>query len=507
MAMTLLLAACGSAGDDEADEPTDGEVTEEARTVVVAYGADITGLDPQVSSGFTTQAIIHQNLAEGLVTVDGQNGDLIPTLATEWEPVDDTTWRFTLREGVTFHNGEPLDGDAVVFSVTRLMDEATQSEFRGYFPAELAAEAIDEYTVEMTTGVPSPTLPRLLSFLMIVPPEHTESADGALQDLPIGTGPYEFESAGPNEVFLTRFDDYWGGVEAEVERFQLIARPESTSRTAGVSTGEIDIAADIPPQSVDQVPEHTVVPGLEVMVLRLNALRGLTADPAVREAVILGSNREELRTQILGDVQSAPAHGQLAASEVVFGFDPDLEAQEFDPERAREVLEEAGHAGAAITLVAPAGRYPQGEEYAEALALDLEQNTGLEVNLEIVDTQRWLDVLITQEEDTVEAVLVGISADQFDLSQPLGAQVRVGAVAPRFPHDAVPQVQELIEQADNAFEPDEREELLHEISAGIQEADAFNILYVANTIWGHQEDVSWRTHGAPRVDLATVSID
>jgi peptide/nickel transport system substrate-binding protein len=495
LVLALLLAACGGADGG----PTEEEAGED---VVIAYGADFAELDPQGPVSNTTVGTLHWNIAEGLVRADSGSGELVPVLATEWEPLDDTTWQFTLREGVTFHNGEPFNADAVVYSVARVMDEATQSGFLGYFPPGLVAEAVDEYTVNLVTGEPRPVLPRSLNYMMMVPDGYA----GAATD-PVGTGPYRFVSSTANEVVVEKNEDYWGE-PGQVERFRIIARPEASVRIAGLQTGEIDIAVDLPPEAQDQVPAYTASPALEVNLLRLNALGGLTEDIRIREAIVLGTDRDALRESIIGADSSEPSQGQLASGPEVFGFNPDLSAQPFDPDRARELVEEAGQVGAEITLVAPVGRIVKGEEFAEALALNLEENTGLAVTLEIVDLNAWIEILTnTEAEEDVEAVFVGVGSDQLDLSQPISSIVRQGGASPRIPHDDFPRIQQLIDQADVELDEDAREELLKGISAELYDAHAFNFLYREYVSSGHQENVSWPADGKAQIRLATVTVD
>ena len=133
-----------------------------------------------------------------------------PRLATAWEQVNPTTWRFTLRDGVKFHDGTPFDAGAVVYSLERTLDPAltciTRTKYFGGI--EITAKAVDPLTVEFTTKTPMPILPTLMAQLSIASPK---TPKGEYTNDPIGTGPYDFVSWTQGEnVKIERFPGYWG---------------------------------------------------------------------------------------------------------------------------------------------------------------------------------------------------------------------------------------------------------------------------------------------------------
>lgn len=516
MAALLLLSACGT-GDSSGETDTSGGATdgtsatgtEDSGTaggpieeLTVAIGTDFPDFDPQ-SGSYLANTVFFDNVGEPLVQGDGETTELYPALAESWELVDDTTWEFKLREGVTFHNGEPFNAEAAKFSIDRMRDPATESAHIGYFEPITDVEVTDEYTIHVKSEGPAPDIPRSMTALMMVPPEHTQSSKEAIGEEPIGTGPYVFDSATQDSITLTRNAEYWNDeVDAQAESVTILSRPEAASRVSALQAGEIDIAWDVPVEQADSVPQTLSAALREIAALRLNGHNGLLTDQRIREAIMLSSDEDAIRTALFTDEYSAPPKCQWAP-EGVFGHNPDLENPEYDPEEARRLVEEAGAEGETIVLAAPAGRYPKGEEFVEALALEIEK-TGLKVELDIRDYESWLEVLLGEEEGdevvhNVDAIFVGINSFQGTVLEPFGTIMRAESRLGSFPHDEYPRFQELVLEAEQTLDDDERERLLQEASAVACEARAVDFLYNYDMIWGAREGITWPARSDDRI--------
>ena len=185
LAAALVLGAAAAPGLAQ-EEGSGPEIT-------VVISEEPVDLDPGNTDYRDIAQITKLNVLEPLIFQDVRDASLKPRLATEWERVDDTTWRFTLREGVTFHDGTPFDADAVVASVDRLFSEDISSMNRAQFFGDnrLRAEKVDDLTVDLISETPDPILLTRIAQIMMTSPD--TPADALVRE-PIGTGPYAFES-------------------------------------------------------------------------------------------------------------------------------------------------------------------------------------------------------------------------------------------------------------------------------------------------------------------------
>jgi ABC-type transport system substrate-binding protein len=260
--LALAGAACGG-GDDEGDTASNGATASEGSDtasgdtgsaaepsgdgITIALGSEPTSLDPHTVDDGGERAV-NDNVYETLLARDAA-GALIPGLATALPTqVDETTWEFTLREGVTFHDGTAFNADAVVASVdriVRLVEEAkTQND--GFFGSLTGATKVDDFTVQITTAEQDGVLPARMYWLKIVAPG-TEASDD-LSEAPNGTGPYTFvERVAGDHVSLAANADYWDGAPS-IPTVRYEFAEESATRLAGLSSGKYDLITNLAPQ-------------------------------------------------------------------------------------------------------------------------------------------------------------------------------------------------------------------------------------------------------------------
>ncbi|MEM8664581.1 MAG: ABC transporter substrate-binding protein, partial [Pseudomonadota bacterium] len=208
-----------------------------AQDITIAIGSEPSTLDPQLrDDGGERQ--VNDNIYETLMARTPA-GELVPGLAAAAPTqVDETTWEFDLRDGITFHNGEPFNADAVVASVTRIIDPENASEQMGYLNTISGAQKVDDDTVRITTTGPDPILPSRMYWMKMIPPQHSES--GNIDEEPIGTGPYKFvEWDRGNSIVLEANPDYWDGAP-QIDRVTYRFVGESGTRLSGLMAGEFD---------------------------------------------------------------------------------------------------------------------------------------------------------------------------------------------------------------------------------------------------------------------------
>ena len=354
-------------------------------------------------SGTSIRRITQRNVGEPLLFRDSSTQELNPGLATSWEQIDDTTWRFTIRDGVTFHDGAPLDADAVARSLNRtwatdLACGVNQQYFQGN---TYTATAVDDMTVEIETGSEDAILPLRLSFLAISGPSTSLTEKTSA---PVGTGPYQFEEWVPGQrIALTKFDDYWNDTPgAESVEYQW--RQESAIRAAMAQTGEADLALAVAPQDVLQEDWdrgraiNFSVP--EVALLRFDMVDPLQPinDLRVRKAINMAIDRQGFIDVVFNGFGEPATH--IFTPETT-GYDPSIPLWEYNPERARQLVAEARADGVDVEneIVIFGRRGLQNATQGMELIAAFLNEVGLNARVEMLGLQAWLDVLRSSYEE------------------------------------------------------------------------------------------------------------
>lgn len=361
-----------------------------AITVVLSEEPDI--VDPCEASRSNVGRVVKQNVTETLTEINPTDGSITPRLATAWEQVDDSTWRFTLREGVKFHDGSDFNAEAAVYSINRTLDESIDCEIRIKFfgGMKLTATAVDATTLEIVADQPVPILPTMMGVMTMV---STNTPMGERTREPVGTGPYTFSEWTVGEkLVLDRFDGYWGE-QPPVEKAVYIWRTESAVRAAMVKTGEADIAPNIAVQDATDPELDFSYPNSETSRLRIDTTIAPLDDRRVREALNLAIDRDAIRGSIFSE-DVIPATQLVVPS--INGHNPELKVWPYDPEKAMQLLQAAKADGVAvdaeITLLGRINIYPNATEVMEAI-LAMYQAVGFNVKLKMVEVAEWVDFL------------------------------------------------------------------------------------------------------------------
>ncbi len=386
-------AGGGTGGGDVADDTVRIVLPEEPPTLEACQGS-------QSSTG----RVSRQNIAEGLTFRDPTTSEVTPLLATEWEQGDGDSWTFTLRDGVTFQDGSPLTADAVVNSINRTMDPAMACDVAGQFFVgyDVKASKIDDSTVEVTTGAADPILPLRISFIGIVS-EDTSATEKVRE--PIGTGPYMIDDwkAG-TKLTLKRYDDYWGDAP-DFATVEYVWRSETSTASAMVDTGEADIATQLTPADADADNAVTFQTN-ETAYMRFDTSAEPLDDMRIRQAINYAIDRQGILDSVFGGV------GEIAAElvpEGVVGHNPDIEPFPFDVDKAKDLVAEAQADGvnvdAPIVIIGRNGIYPRASEAMEVVQAQLAE-IGLNVKVEMMDVNAWLEFLVRPFADADGAVML-----------------------------------------------------------------------------------------------------
>lgn len=401
VALSMLAAACGADGTEPdgagtGAEPGDGAGQTgggmaEDQTLTVANPSTIVGLDPHgEQSAERSTLVTAQHIFDTLV--ERENKEIVPSVATEWETPDDNTWVFTLRDDVMFHDGSTLTAEDVKASIERVV------ELDGPFAAQWtlldSVEATDDTTVTIRTTEPLGTMLTNLSMLAIAPADQMEE-DG-FWDQPVGSGPFTVESFVPDDrLVLAGNDDYWGGAPT-LERLEFVEIPEISARITALETGEIDLTWALPPDQVptvrnmDQVTFESI-PSFVYYFLWFNNSREPFTDVRVRRAMWHAVDVNSIVSDLFGEDLAQVARAPIP--EPVFGYAPQ-EPYEYDPERAQELLAEAGYPdGFETSVMWNTNCCPQVREIAQAM-ISYWSEVGVTVEPLEKERAEWLDDLL-----------------------------------------------------------------------------------------------------------------
>ncbi len=350
---TLLLAVCGVLG------PWGAPAQEAKDQWTVGLGEEADTLDPPNSPSFTAELYM-LHVLDGLVGVEGPDLKPVGLLAERWEIVNPTTWRFHLRRGVKFHNGDAFDAEDVKYSINAYLEPKNRRY--SYAQAIQRVDMRDPYTVDVVTSKPSAALLTNLSRLFILPRGVREKMGAeAFGQRAVGTGPYRLvEWVRDQRLVLEANPTYWRGAP-NPKRLVFRAIKDPSTRAAELRTGGVDIIVAPPLPQLEQLDrgETQVVPvkGGRLMIHLFHLKQPPFDNAKVRQAANLAVNREAIvRTVLRG--QGVPMAGPLVAGWL--GYDPSVPAYPYDPARAKQLLTEAGSRRASTRLEHLVGRVPEG---------------------------------------------------------------------------------------------------------------------------------------------------
>jgi len=374
LAVILLIALPGFTGQSFG-----------ASSIVVAVDAPPRMMNPHGSDADSNLSVM-SNFFDGLMQRKGTKGTLSPALALRYEHPDLLTWKFYLRKGVTFHNGNPFTAEDVKFSFERLSDPKV-SEFINTGKSIASIEIIDDYTVVIKTKTPIPWFANNLHQVYMMDKESTESRSvGEVQQVPIGTGAYKFvEWVKGSYVKMKANENYWEGAPP-IKNVELMPITESSTRFAALVSAQAELVSGVPVELYEQVVKN---PKLEVISrpARRSIFLGLGSKPGspwddirVRKAIYMAINEDEIIEKIMRGHASPAA--QIPDPPTI-GYNPEIKRLPYNPEMAKKLLKEAGYEGGFdITLTGPNDRYVQDEKIAEAVVRYLAK-VGIRAKLDV----------------------------------------------------------------------------------------------------------------------------
>ncbi|MEM6430804.1 MAG: glutathione ABC transporter substrate-binding protein [Deinococcota bacterium] len=388
-----------------------------AQTVVIAQQLEHGSLNPADLRGLSDNTV-SRTIFEGLIGLD-RDLNLVPELATSWEGNDDATEiTFSLREGVSFHDGTPFDADAVkaYFDWASDPDNPLGGRARNIFVDIASVEVIDPTTVKFTLSKPNGAM--IYNFTLangrILSPAAIETYGEDISRNPVGTGPFEFQEwIDGQQITVTAFEGYWGD-PAKVDTIEFRVVPNDATRIALLQSGEAHFIEMVPPPLVAALelsPDVIVEASKSVFarIFPMNTQVEPFSDLRVRQAMNHAINREQLVSVALQGYGTAMTSPFL---EPVFGYSPQPEYT-FDLERARELLAEAGYPdGFSATVLTF-----NSDEFRTVGQILQQMLSEVNINLELQPTERGalVDAIFKPfEESELQTSLVGASTSTGD---------------------------------------------------------------------------------------------
>lgn len=454
-------------------------------TIVVAQGADAKILDPHGTNDQPSSRVSGQ-IYDTLVKQDS-NMQIIPGLAESWVQIDPVTTEFKLRKDAKFHNGEDLTADDVKFTFERMKNSPNVSHI---IKAVEAVEVVDDDTVRVKTVNPFGALLSHLSHTAsaILNREAVEAGGSQYGQNPVGTGPYKFvEWQTGDRIILEANPDYYLG-EAPTKNLIFRNIVEGTNRTIGLETGEIDIAYDLEPidkmmvesnENLDFVEE----PSLSTSYVGFNFKKAPLDNKKVRQAIAYATNVQDI-VDVAYQGSASIANSPIGPK--VFGYNPNAKSYEFNQEKAKQLLKEAGYENG-LDLKLWVNDNPTRRDIAVILQDQLKQ-VGVNVEIETLEWGAYIDGTARGEHDMFILGWVSVTGDaDYGLDPLFNSENQGGAGNRSFYENA--EVDKLLSDAKNSVDPELRKQYYAKIQEIVQEdLPIFTLAYTSQNI-GKQKTV------------------
>lgn len=418
-------AACGGASGGKsnasASPPKGGDsgkapAPSQNATLTVAVGTNPNSFDPDSEEGPELNPTWN-NIYQPLFNMT-KSGQLVPFIGTSFTTSSDgLTATLRLRPGVTFSDGTPLDASAVKFNIQRAEDPKSKSVNAPFFKVIKSMTAVDPQTLQMNLSTPSSILQYVLTWPFIVSPKSlTENGNSYLSILhPVGSGPYVLQSYTPNDqATLVRRTDYWG-TEPYYSKIVFRFVPEANTRESLLLAGQVDVIAapdyaDVAGLKQNSAVKLAINPSDRDIVVSLDTQDPRLSNPKVRQALNYAVNKTAAIKAVLrgyGTAMDSPTSQQDVGTCKVGSY-------AYDPNKAKQLLSQAGESNLSLNMISPTGRYPEDYQAAQVVASDL-QAVGVHVNLQTFAWPTLLaKILVPASQQTYPLQFLGYASQGAD---------------------------------------------------------------------------------------------
>lgn len=473
----------------------------------VAIPTDIRNFDPHQSIA-THERAIQQNIFDTLIDLDRDYKPTIPALAESWQYLDDVTLQLNLRQGVTFHNGQPFTADDVVFTFERILDSTEPIGLNSWVAGTIDhLERVDDHTVLIITPEPyAPLVPNLTRIHIIPAQTFQDMGVEAFALEPVGTGPFRYAAwTIGQQVVLDKFDAHWRTGYPLVDRAVFRIIPDEFGRFAALSAGEVDIVQNLPASRVAQVEAN---PNLRVESVwgQRNMWMGIMIKPPlddvrIRQALNYAVDEQAIIDSIFEGHAGAVAPGGFG--KLAFGYHDDIAGYPYDPARARQLLAEAGYPnGLDLEFRCSSDRYASDREVCQAIQGYL---AAVGINTEVQFTEWAVYSQLRADKSMNGIYFLGYGNSLFDADFPLRLCCWSGG---RYETDfATPELDALVEQAAATVDVDARFDLYGQIQQYIRDQAPYIFLYDQFDIYGISNRIDWTPWATELIPLVDASIN
>lgn len=363
-----------------------------AMDITIAQTSAINTLDPHASASVGLDLSVLSHIYPTLL-LRAPDYSLQPSLAISWEAVDNLTWKFTLTPGATFANGEKLDADTVAWNLARVTNADDPTRISSWFSQVEGVNVISPTEFEIKTSSPYPALADQLSMFMLLPPEWAATHDPTTETM--SGFLYEIAEYVPGDhVTLVPNAGYWGPTSAQFEKVTFRVIPETASRIASLMAGEVDLINKVPASELARIDESDnasagAVDSTRSVFIKFNTEIAPLDNRLFRQALNYAVDKE-LIAEALFDGRATVSACQVMTPDY-FGYNPNLEAYAYDPEKAKELLAESGvDLSQTFEFEVPSGTYLQGEEVAQVVA-QMFGDVGVKTEIQTMEFGSYLD--------------------------------------------------------------------------------------------------------------------
>jgi peptide/nickel transport system substrate-binding protein len=455
-------------------------------TLTIDLPNDAATLDPHLQWN-TDSYTVYRNIFDNLLTRD-TSGKIVPQIATAWTYDNDTTITFKIRDDVTFQDGSKLTADDVVFSINRIINPTLKSPQLSQFDQIKTAQAVDATTVKVTTKSAYPALLAQLVKLSIVPKAYVEKVgDQEFNLKPLGSGPYKLvEWQKGIATNLAAYDNYWRGTPP-FQKVVFRAVPDVSTRIADLKTGKADLIRDVPPDQASSLENDSSTKLLSgeterVGYLYINAEAGPTKDLRVRQAIAYAIDKQGLVDALLEGYGKAV---DIVGAEPIFGYTSDVKGYPYDPQKATELVKEAGAEGATVEfLTSPS--------YPRALVEAIQQmvnEVGLNVTISSSDQATFLKRRQGDAENAGGMAFGAWSCACQDADGIIFPLFRSGSIWAKYKNE---KYDALVDQARTILDEEKRKALYKQAYEILREDVPGLGLYQVYALYGAAKNLEWK---------------
>ncbi|WP_435171193.1 ABC transporter substrate-binding protein [Falsirhodobacter sp. 1013] len=506
-----------------------------AETLRFAGPVSPLSFDPHATNDFTTVALVRQ-VYDSLLSL-GPNMEPLPGLATEWQAVDDKTWRFTLRDGVKFHDGNTMTADDVAFSINRGRESGY---YAGLFGKIEGATVSGPLTVDVTSSEPDPVLPTKMvrMFIMSKPwsekhglteiPDLGANAEAFSVNNENGTGPMVLVSNQRDvKTVFNVFPGYWQERSGNVDMAEFVPISSGPTRIAALLSGEVDVVTDIPLQDIGRVEAGgmsiNTVPQLLWTQLEMDGTREVALDTWDKQGNPLTENpfrKVEVRQAIAHAIDAQAivdrilrGHARVLGESSIpqmGGYQADLDERwATDPAKAKELLASAGYPdGFRTQLNCPNERYVNSEDVCRAIATMLSR-VGIDVSVKGMPWAEFAKMLVQGPNSSFHFIGVASVWDTQDsflsIMMTRDAETKDGFF--NWAQWTDPDFDAVANELRTAFEPARRNELYRDGLMLAKERVNAVYLYQNEIVWGSRQGVSGVMRPDSVLDLANFTVE